>query len=66
MLVRGGFLLEFFVHDGKKVLWEVVKDHVVEEPNDHEEIGPQGFDFNFSTKMRRVLLEKSPVSFHIY
>ena len=35
-------------HDKKKVLWEVVGDHVVEEPCDHEDIGLRGFDFNIS------------------
>ena len=40
--------------------------HVVEEPTDHEEIGLQGFDFNFSMKMGRGLLEKGLVSFRIY
>ena len=38
--------MEFVVHDKKKVLWDVVDDHVLEEPTDHEEIGLQGFDFN--------------------
>ena len=28
------------------MLWEVVGDHVVEEPSDHEDIGLRGFDFN--------------------
>ena len=28
------------------MLWEVVCDHVVEEPSDHEDIGLRGFDFN--------------------
>ena len=32
--------------DKKRVLWEVVGDHVVEEPCDHEDIGLRGFDFN--------------------
>ena len=34
-------------HDKKKFLWEVVENHVLEEPTDHEEIGLSGFDFNF-------------------
>ena len=38
--------MEFLCHYKKKVLWEVVDDHVVEEPTDHEEIGLWGFDFN--------------------
>ena len=31
---------------GKKFIWEVVDDHVVEERKDHYDIGLQGFDFN--------------------
>ena len=30
----------------KKVHWEVVGDHVVEEPSDHKDIRLRGFDFN--------------------
>ena len=33
-------------NDKKKVIWEVVGDHVVEEPFDHVDIGLRGFDFN--------------------
>ena len=36
----------FFSHYGKKVLWEVVDNHVVEEATEHEEIGLKGLDFN--------------------
>ena len=32
-----------FGNDKKKVIWEVVDYHVLEEPTDHEEIGIQGF-----------------------
>ena len=42
--------MEFFGHDKKKVLWEVVDDHVAEEPNYHEEIGLRGFGFNVFNK----------------
>ena len=52
-LVTGGYSVESFGHDGKKVLWRVVNNHVVEEPTDHDDIGIQGFDFNFSMKTRR-------------
>ena len=45
-LVKGGYSVEVFSHDKKRVIWEVVDDHVVEEPSDHEEIGLRGFDFN--------------------
>ena len=37
-LVMGGYSLELVGHDKKKVLWEVVDKHVVEEPSDHEDI----------------------------
>ena len=46
-LVKGGHLVLVVGHDKKKVLWEVVDDNVVEEPTDNDEIGLQGFDFNF-------------------
>ena len=42
-LVKGRYSVEVVGYDGKKVIWEVVNDHVVEEPTDHEEIGLQGF-----------------------
>ena len=45
-LAKGGYSVEVSGHDKKNVLWEVVDDHVVEEPSDHEEIGLQGFYFN--------------------
>ena len=35
-LVKGKYLVEDVVHDEKKVIREVVDDHVVEEPSDHE------------------------------
>ena len=38
--------MEVVVHDKNKVLWEVVNDHMVEEPTDHEDIGLRGFGFN--------------------
>ena len=45
-LVKGKYSVEVVGHDKKKVLWEVVGDHVVEEPCDHEDIGLREFDFN--------------------
>ena len=35
-IFKGGYSLEFVGHDKKKVLWEVVDDHVIEEPTDNE------------------------------
>ena len=34
-LVKGGYLVEVVGHDKKRVLWEVVNYHVVEDPSDH-------------------------------
>ena len=34
-IVKGSYQVEFFGHDKKNVLWDVVDDHVVEEPSDH-------------------------------
>ena len=49
-LVKGGYSVEIVGHDKKKVLWELVDDHAVEEPTAHEEIGLRGFDFNVFDK----------------
>ena len=45
-IVKGGYSVEFFCRDRKKVLWEVVNYHVVEKPTYHDEIGLRGFAFN--------------------
>ena len=45
-LVKGKYSLEVVGHDKKKVLWEVVDDHVVEEPSNHKDIVLKGLDFN--------------------
>ena len=42
--------MDVFGHGKKKVLWEVVDNHVVEDPADNEEIGLQGFYFNLFDK----------------
>ena len=44
--MKGKYLVEVVGQDKKKVLWEVVNDHVVEEPSDREDIGIKGFYFN--------------------
>ena len=54
-LVKGKYSVEVVGHDKKKVIWEGVGDHVVEEPSDHEEIGLRGFDLIFLMKTRRGL-----------
>ena len=45
-LVKGNYSVEVVGHDKKKVLWEMVGYHVVEEPCDHVDIGLRGFGFN--------------------
>ena len=57
-LVQGGYFVEGVVHDKKKVLWELVDNHVVEEPTYHEEIGLRRFDFNvFDQDEERIVRE---------
>ena len=46
MLVEGGYLIKVTDKDGKRLIWEVIDDHVVEEGVEHEELGLLGFDFN--------------------
>ena len=38
-LVKGGYSVEVYEKYGKKVIWEVVDDHVVGEGVEHEELG---------------------------
>ena len=45
-IIKGGYFVEVSGSDKKKILWEVVDDHVVEGGNNHDEIGLQGFDFH--------------------
>ena len=42
-LFKGGCSVEVSGSDGKRVLWGVVDDHVVEEEKEHDEIGLQRF-----------------------
>ena len=49
-IIKGGYSVGVVGSDTKKVLWEVVDDHVVEEENDHDEIGLRGFDFDLFGK----------------
>ena len=46
MLVKVEYLVEVDDKDGKKVIWDVFNNHVVEKGFEHEELGLQGFDFN--------------------
>ena len=46
-------MVEVVDNDKKEVLWEVVDGHVVEEPNDHEEIVLREFGFNFFDKYEK-------------
>ena len=55
--------MEVIDHDKKKVLWDVVDDHVVEYPSDHEEIGLRGFDFNFLDKDEEGVIIEGPIEF---
>ena len=51
-LVKGGYSVEFYDKDLKKVIWEVVNNHVVDEGIEHKEIGLRGFDFNLCNEER--------------
>ena len=57
--MKGKYLVEVVRHDKKKVLWEVVGDHVVEEPSDHEDIGLRGFDFNIFDEDEEGVVRKN-------
>ena len=44
--LKGGYSVELYENDRKKVILKVVDDHVVEEGFEHEELVVQGFDVN--------------------
>ena len=50
-------------HDKKKVVLEVVENHEVEEPTDHEESGLRGFDFNVFDKYEERFLREGSSDF---
>ena len=66
LLVKDGYLVEVFGHDRKKVLWGVVDDYVVEEQNDYDEIGLQGFDFNFFNEDEKGVGREGSSDFYMY
>ena len=51
-MVQVGYLVEVYDKLGRKVIWEVVDYHLVEEWVEHEELGLQGFNFNLSDEER--------------
>ena len=57
--------MEVVSHDRKKVIWEVVGDYVIEEATDHDEIGLQGFDFNFFGEDEKGVGREGSSEFHI-
>ena len=65
-IVKDGYLVGVFGHDGNKVIWEVIDDHVVEEPTDHEEIGLRGFDFNIFNEDKEGVVREGSSDLHIY
>ena len=50
--------MEVVSFDRKKVLWEVVENHVLKEVKDHDEIWLQGFGFNYFDKDEEGVLDK--------
>ena len=55
--------MEFFGHYKKKVIWEVVNDHVVEDPTGHEEIGLRGVDLNLFDEDEEGVVREGSGSF---
>ena len=51
-MVKGGYSVEVYDKERKKLIWEVVDYHMVEEGVEHEEIRLRGFDFNLFDEER--------------
>ena len=46
-MIKGGYYMEVSDSDGKKLVWKVIVDHVVNDLNNNGDIGLQGFGFDF-------------------
>ena len=56
VLIKDGYSVGVTDKDSKKVILEVVDDHVIEEGVEHEDIGIEGFGFNlFDEDMERCV-----------
>ena len=51
-MVKGGYSVEVADKETKKIIWEVIDDHVVEEGVGHKDLGIRGFDFNLLDEER--------------
>ena len=51
-MFKGWYSVDVSYKYGKKIIWEVVDDHVVEEGVEIEEIGLRGFDYNLFDEER--------------
>ena len=51
-MVKVGYSVEVTEKDRRKVIWEVVGYHVVEEGGEHEDLGLRGFNFNLYNEER--------------
>ena len=47
VIIKARYYVEVSDYDGKKFLWEVVDDYVVEEGKENYDIGLRGFYVNF-------------------
>ena len=63
-LVKGGYLVEVADKYRKKVIWEVVDDHVADEGFEHEELGIRGFDFNLFDQQELLIGPSVTVSMY--
>ena len=56
--------MEVIGSDRKKVIWEVVDDHLLEEENYHDEICPQGFNSSFFGEFKEGVCGESLIEYH--
>ena len=51
-LIKGEYYAEVIGYDGKRVLWEVVDHHIIEDPKEKDDIGLWGLDMNLFGKYK--------------
>ena len=63
-IIKGGYSVEVIGSDRKKVIWEVVDDHLLEEENYHDEICVQGFNFSLFGEDKEGVCGEILIEYH--
>ena len=63
-IIECEYMVEVVGSEGKKVLWEVVDNHVIEDPKNNDDMGLRVFDFNFIDGDEGVVVRGGFIEYH--